>query len=112
MTVKLGALKGLEAFEIDDEGKPKTKTGIVANGAGEIAVRLEAGERSRLLPARQDQVLNVALEPGRRRAPAERHRLKPHERLQAIAILRGWACFAFGRVSVSTPSSRLALIFS
>jgi hypothetical protein len=29
-----------------------------------------------------------------------------------IAILRGWACLAFGRVSVSTPSSRLALIFS
>src|SRR5271166_5091027 len=29
-----------------------------------------------------------------------------------IAILRGWACLAFGRVSVSTPSSRLAPIFS
>ena len=29
-----------------------------------------------------------------------------------IAIFRGWAAFALGRVSVSTPSSRLALIFS
>ena len=29
-----------------------------------------------------------------------------------IAILRGWACLALGRVRVSTPSSRLALIFS
>jgi hypothetical protein len=32
--------------------------------------------------------------------------------VQPIAIFRGWACFAFGRVSVNTPSSRLALIFS
>ena len=31
---------------------------------------------------------------------------------QPIAILRGWACFALGSVSVRTPSSRLALIFS
>jgi hypothetical protein len=29
-----------------------------------------------------------------------------------MAILRGCACFALGSVSVSTPSSRLALIFS
>ena len=29
-----------------------------------------------------------------------------------IAIFLGWACLAFGRVRVSTPSSRLALIFS
>ncbi len=29
-----------------------------------------------------------------------------------IAILRGCACLAFGKVKVSTPSSRLALIFS
>ena len=32
--------------------------------------------------------------------------------VQPIAIFRGWACFAFGSVSVNTPSSRLALIFS
>ena len=30
----------------------------------------------------------------------------------AIAIFLGCACLAFGKVSVSTPSSRLALIFS
>ena len=29
-----------------------------------------------------------------------------------IAILRGWACLALGKVRVRTPSSRLALIFS
>jgi hypothetical protein len=29
-----------------------------------------------------------------------------------IVIFRGWAALAFGRVSVNTPSSRLALIFS
>jgi hypothetical protein len=32
--------------------------------------------------------------------------------VQPIAIFRGWACCAFGKVSVNTPSSRLALIFS
>ena len=31
---------------------------------------------------------------------------------QPIAILRGWAALALGRVSVNTPSSRLALILS
>ena len=50
MTVKLGALKGLEAFEIDDEGKPKGKAGLVASEAGEIAVRLDAGARIGLFP--------------------------------------------------------------
>jgi len=32
--------------------------------------------------------------------------------VQPIAIFRGWACFAFGTVSVNTPSTRLALILS
>ena len=50
ITVKLGALKGLEAFEIDDEGKPKGKAGLVANDAGEIAVHLEAGARVGFFP--------------------------------------------------------------
>ena len=50
VTVKLGALKGLEAFEIDDKGKPKGKAGIVASEAGEIAVHLDAGARIGLFP--------------------------------------------------------------
>ena len=29
-----------------------------------------------------------------------------------MAIRLGWACFAFGKVRVSTPSSSWALIFS
>ncbi len=50
VTVKFGALKGLEAFKIDDEGKPDGKAGAAANGGGEIAVRLEAGSRIGLFP--------------------------------------------------------------
>ncbi len=50
VTVKLGALKGLEAFEIDDEGKPKSKTGVAASDAGDIAVQLEPGSRVGLFP--------------------------------------------------------------
>ena len=50
-----------------------------------------------------------------RRAPHLRRRRRPPGaalRAHPIAILRGWACLAFGKVSVSTPSSRLALILS
>jgi hypothetical protein len=44
--------------------------------------------------------------------PLSHGRARPAAFVQPIAIFRGWACFAFGRVSVNTPSSRLALIFS
>ena len=44
--------------------------------------------------------------------PLSHGRARPAAFVQPIAIFRGWACFPFGRVSVNTPSSRLALIFS
>ena len=50
VTVSLKALEGLEAHDLDDEGKPKGKADVVVQGAGVFALRLDAGARVGFFP--------------------------------------------------------------
>ena len=55
MTVNLKALSGLEAFDLDDKGKPGGKAAVAATDAGAISVRLEAGARVGFFPPGQSK---------------------------------------------------------
>ena len=50
VTVRLKALIGLEAFDLDGEGKPKGKAPVAASNAGEVALSLEPGARIGFFP--------------------------------------------------------------
>lgn len=50
VTVKLKALRGLEAFELNSAGKPGRKSEAAANADGDVSLRLEGGARVGFFP--------------------------------------------------------------
>jgi hypothetical protein len=51
VTVKLRALFGLEAFDLDADGEPKGKAHVAVDKSGEVAAPLEPGARIGFFPA-------------------------------------------------------------